>query len=93
MLCPATMNPSPEGMIGSRSASASVLTANGTTPPLWKDSWLGHIPLIGKTLVCGMNAARYTVLLEQNADFIAADLETANSQWIGQTVGTIEKPN
>ena len=37
-----------------------------------------------------MNASRYDTTLEQNADFIAVDLETRDSQWIGTAVGIID---
>ena len=37
-----------------------------------------------------MNAGRYQTELEQAADFIATDLETYESQWIGKTVGIID---
>ena len=66
------------------------LIANATTPPLWQDSWMKHIPLIGKSLVSAMNALRYVTTLEQNADFIATDLESYDSQWSGKTVGVID---
>lgn len=36
-----------------------------------------------------MNAGRYETTLEQNAEFIAADLEEGESSWIGTTVGVI----
>ena len=66
------------------------LIANAATPPLWKDSWLKYIPLIGRTLVAAMNASRYETTLEQNADFIASDLVESESQWVGTTVGIID---
>ena len=71
-------------------SSHARLTAKAGAPPLWQESWLKHIPLIGKSLVTAMNANRYNTTLEQNADFIAADLETRNSQWIGTQVGVID---
>jgi hypothetical protein len=49
-----------------------------------------YIPLIGKTLVCAMNFSRYKTTLEQNADFIARDLESYESQWSRATVGVID---
>lgn len=64
--------------------------ANAMTPPNWKRSWLGYIPLIGKPIVCAMNAPRYETTLEQNADLIAADLETYESPYSGKTVGIID---
>ena len=51
---------------------------------------MSYIPLIGKTLLCAMNASRYNTTLEQSADFIASDLESYDSPWIGTTVGIID---
>lgn len=65
------------------------LTAEASSPPLWKDSWLKHIPFLGKAILAGMNAPRYETTLEQNADFIASDLRDRESRWIGVTVGVI----
>lgn len=71
----------------------SPLIASAGTPPLWQDSWLKHIPLIGKTIVSGMNAGRYQTTLEANADFIARDLEFGGGggggEWVGKAVGVI----
>lgn len=66
------------------------LIGNATTPPLWQDSWIKHIPLIGRTLLCAMNASLYVTTLEQNAEFIASDLESYESRWSGMTVGVID---
>jgi len=66
------------------------LIANAGTPPSWQDSWIEYIPLIGKTLLCAMNAGRYETTLEQNAEFIANDLESYESRWSGMTVGVID---
>jgi hypothetical protein len=67
------------------------LVAKAGIPPDWHYSWLDHIPLIGKTLACGLNALRYKTTLEQNADFIAEDLEVLESQWSLTAVGIIDK--
>jgi hypothetical protein len=63
---------------------------SASTPPLWKHSWVGAIPLIGRTLLSAMNAGRYVTTLEQNAEFIAGDLEMRESRWSGVTVGVID---
>lgn len=70
-------------------APGTKLTASATNPPLWQDSWLRFIPLIGRSLVCAMNAQRYATTLEQAADFIAKDLKKSESEWNGKTVGII----
>ena len=66
------------------------LIANAATLPMWQDSWMKYIPSIGKTLLCAMNAPRYGTTLEQNADFIASDLESYESRWSMTTVGVID---
>jgi len=90
MLCPSNMTPESSDVKVPMELSHGKLTANASTPPLWKDSWIKHIPLIGKLLLCAINAPRYETTLEQNADFIASDLETYDSPWIGTTVGVID---
>ncbi|KAH3963997.1 hypothetical protein HBH70_230070 [Parastagonospora nodorum] len=88
MFCPNTMVPesaSPTTTVQSK------LVASADVPPLWKDSWIKHIPLIGRTLVCAINAMRYRTTLEQSAEFIAADLESHESPWVGRRVGTIKR--
>ena len=50
-----------------------------------------YIPLLGKPLLCAMNASRYGTTLEQNADFIAEDLESYESKWSRVTVGVISE--
>ncbi|KAF2489965.1 NAD(P)-binding protein [Lophium mytilinum] len=90
MLCPATMTPeSPDVNVPSKS-SHGALIANAAYLPLWQDSWVKHVPLLGRVLMCAINAPRYTTTLEQNADFIATDLESFESRWSGTTVGIID---
>ncbi|KAK4971156.1 hypothetical protein LTR66_010738 [Elasticomyces elasticus] len=90
VLCPSTMTPESSDISVPTENSCGQLIANATTPPLWQDSWMKHIPLIGKTLLCAMNAGRYETTLEQNADFVASDLESYESRWSGTTVGVID---
>ena len=75
MLCPLTMIPETLDIVVPTKTLHAKLIANATTPPSWQDSWIKHIPLIGKMLLCAMNVSRYETTLEQNADFIASDLE------------------
>ena len=72
-------------------APKDTLEAKAATPPQWNDSWMRHIPLIGKAIVSGMNASRYKTTLEQNAEFIAGDLVNEESEWKGQAVGVITR--
>ncbi|KAF9737501.1 hypothetical protein PMIN06_003709 [Paraphaeosphaeria minitans] len=90
MLCPSNMDPESSNFTVPTKSSHTRLTASAQTPPLWKDSWLKNIPLIGKIIVIAMNMSRYGTTLEQNADFIATDLETLDSQYIGTQVGIID---
>ncbi|KAF1985213.1 NAD(P)-binding protein [Aulographum hederae CBS 113979] len=90
MLCPSTMTPESSDVTVPTKTSQGKLVANAATPPAWQDSWIKHIPLIGKTILCAMNAGRYETTLEQNAEFIASDLESLESRWSGTTVGVID---
>ena len=72
-------------------APKDTLEAKAGMPPQWNDSWTRHIPLIGKTIVSGMNASRYRTTLEQNAEFIASDLGNGESEWKWQAVGVIAR--
>lgn len=94
MLCPATMTAASssisEPTTDSSSSTPKRLIANATTPPLWQlHPWLQYIPFVGRVVTCAMNASRYEISLEQCADFLAEDLETEDSKFIGQTVGVI----
>jgi hypothetical protein len=90
MLCPVTMTPESSDFSLPTKSSHAKLIANAPTPPLWKDSWIKYIPLIGTTLLCAMNVSRYETTLEQNAEFIADDLESYESRWSEMTVGIID---
>ncbi len=76
--------------VPAKPSSHGKLVANATTPPAWRDSWIKHIPLIGRVLLAAWNASRFDTTLEQNADFIATDLETYESRYIGAPVGVID---
>jgi hypothetical protein len=91
MLCPSDMTPeSPVISVPTKPLLHGRLVADSPSPPNWHRSWVEHIPLIGKTLSAAMNASRYVTTLEQNADFIATDLESHESRWIGMPVGIID---
>ena len=91
MLCPNWMIPEYADVQLPGRAPKDTLEAKADTPPQWNDSWMRHVPLVGKTIVSGMNASRYKTTLEQNAEFIASDLGNADSEWKGQAVGVITK--
>ncbi|KAK6000834.1 hypothetical protein QM012_003559 [Aureobasidium pullulans] len=90
LLCPSTMVAEKSEVSVPAKSSHGRLTAEASSPPLWKDSWLKHIPFLGKVILAGMNAPRYETTLEQNADFIASDLKDRESPWIGAPVGIID---
>ncbi|RMY82657.1 hypothetical protein D0862_11939 [Hortaea werneckii] len=90
MLCPMTMKAKSSDLTSPTKTRQGKLTANATTPPLWHNSRLRLIPFLGKTLTVARNANRYETTLEQNADFIAADLESFESKWSGCAVGVID---
>ncbi|ORY15639.1 hypothetical protein BCR34DRAFT_477749 [Clohesyomyces aquaticus] len=89
LLCPSDMIPESSDFGVPTKISRARLAANATTPPLWNDSWIRYVPLIGRTVLCAMNAGRYVTTLEQNAEFIASDLESNGGQWSRKTVGVI----
>jgi hypothetical protein len=91
MLCPNWMIPESPDVSLPGTAPKDALIASAGMPPQWQNSWMRHIPLIGKTIVSGMNASRYKTTLEQNAEFIASDLSNENSEWKGQAVGVITR--
>jgi len=91
MLCPANMTPESTDFNIPTTSSKAKLIAKSTSPPLWKESWVGSIPLIGTFLTIVMNAARYETTLEQNAEFIASDLGNGESEWVGRAVGVIDR--
>ena len=90
LLCPATMTPESPSIDVPAASSRGRLIAGADTPPLWRDSWIKHVPLIGKVLVCAMNGMRYETTLEQNAEFLAEDLESVESRWTGKAVGIVD---
>lgn len=90
LLCPSTMTAEKSEVSVPAKSSQGRLTAEASSPPLWKDSWLKHIPFLGKVVLAAMNAPRYETTLEQNAEFIANDLKDRESRWIGVPVGVID---
>ncbi|KAF2155512.1 NAD(P)-binding protein [Myriangium duriaei CBS 260.36] len=90
MLCPGYMIPESSTLDVPTKTLQGKLVASASSPPLWKHSWFESIPLLGRILSIGMNFSRYETTLEQAADFIASDLETRESRFIGKTVGIID---
>jgi len=90
LLCPALLTPESSDLSVPTKASQGALIANAATPPSWQHSWIKFIPFIGRAIEIAMNASRYETTLEQIAEFIASDLESFDSRWIGTTVGVID---
>jgi hypothetical protein len=90
MLCPYTMTPESSDFNIPTNSSKAKLVANAGSPPLWQGSWIENIPLIGQTIYWAMNSSRYVTTLEQNAEFIANDLESYESKWSEAVVGIID---
>lgn len=91
LLCPGIMTPDSSEFHVPTKALTSRLVASASQHPLFQESWLSYIPLLGRSLTLAMNFSRYTTTLEQNADFIAADLEVNDSPWVGKRVGVIDE--
>ena len=61
-------------------------------PPGFKDVWVKHIPVVGRLFWIFSHIFMYQTSLEDNAEFIAADLEKKeDSEWIGKKVCTVER--
>jgi hypothetical protein len=90
MLCPANMVPESSEISVPAKSSRGELVANASTPPLWNDSCVKHVPLVGRLIWAVMNFPRYETTLEQNAELIASDLENFESRWSGVAVGIID---
>jgi len=93
MLCPSTMLPKSLDLSAPTGTLPGMLVAKATYPPAWQQSWLRYIPLLGIVLEAAMNVSRYETTLEDNAEFIAQDLENSKSPWIGKSVGVISVTN
>jgi hypothetical protein len=76
--------------VPARSARGELI-AGADFPPSWSPSFLKALPLLGPFLECMMNFNRYETTLEQNAELIAADLETTDSPWSGKRVCGIDR--
>jgi hypothetical protein len=73
-----TMVPESSNLSVPMELSHGRVLASASNPPSFQESWLSYIPLIG------LHASRYETTLQQNADCIASELETEESQWSGK---------
>ena len=65
------------------------LDASADVPPGFQISFLHQIPYLGPFISVIGNAFRYGTILEDCADFIAADLEREDTKFVGHRVGVI----
>lgn len=65
------------------------LNASADVVPDFQKSYFHNIPFVGPFMSTIGNFPRYTVALEDCADFIAADLEKGDTTFVGHRVGII----
>lgn len=63
------------------------LVLRADEPPAWVDSWIKNIPFVGDYLSLLLVIPQYTTELEDVADFLAEDLESGSTEWVGRKVG------
>ena len=66
------------------------LNASADVPPGFQTSYLHNIPYLGPFLGIVGNAYKYGTILEDCADFLAADLENKDTKFVGHRVGVID---
>lgn len=55
--------------------------------PDWQGSWVGSLPLVGRSLDLFWSGNQYTTWLEDVADLVAEDLASGDKKYVGQFVG------
>ena len=90
MCCPAVMAPAEKDIVALASPRGNKLKASADIPPEWQHSMFRGIPFVGPVWNTFSNLLRYTIKLEDCADFIAADLEAGDDKFVGKRVGLIE---
>lgn len=55
--------------------------------PDWRASWVGNLPIVGRTLDLFWNFSGYSTKLEDVADLVAEDFESGGGSFIGHSVG------
>lgn len=68
------------------------LLAETDVPADWQQSYFHNVPILGPYMSILGNVTKYATTLEDNADFIAADLKQTDSQRIGHRVGVVSLP-
>jgi len=90
MLCPNVMKPANKTIALLDGPQQNPLSAAADVPPMWQASYLNSVPVLGPFISIFGNVLRYNVTLEDCADFIAADLEKADSEFVGHRVGLFD---
>ena len=65
----------------------SDFAVSADVPPRWNEKKMKWVPLLGSYLNIFSQMNGYTAPLEGVTDFIAADLESKTSQFVGKRVG------
>jgi hypothetical protein len=86
-LCVAMMKPAMSGVEWLAAARTHHLVLRADEPPGWVDSWVKNVPLAGNYLNLLLVISKYTTELEDVADFLAEDLESGSTEWVGRKVG------
>ncbi|PVH69615.1 hypothetical protein DL98DRAFT_598500 [Cadophora sp. DSE1049] len=63
------------------------LLVKDTSPPGWRETWIGALPFIGPYLnVWYLALVEYRTVYEEVADFLAEELEDGGQEWLGKRV-------
>lgn len=86
-LCVAMMRPALLGVAQLAPPRRHSLVLRADEPPGWVDSWVKNIPFAGDYLNLLLVIPQYATELEDVADFLAEDLESGSTEWVGRKVG------
>lgn len=89
MFCPSQMSPSSKTINLLDVPRGNSLNASADVPPGFQNSFFHRIPYLGPFISVIGNGYRYGTILEDCADFIAADLEREDTKFVGHRVGII----
>ena len=66
------------------------LLAGKDAPPNFSDFGISWIPFLGPLITTMGNFSKYTLKLEDCVDFMAADLKSGETEFVGHRVGFID---
>lgn len=90
MFCPSQMAPASKTITLLDVPRGNPLNALADVPPGFQNSYLHNIPYLGPFFSIVGNAHKYGTILEDCADFLAADLENKDTKFVGHRVGVID---